>query len=94
MSKYDNYIFLTICEVSYKHYKFTNYSSYPEYCKGMSMVLNGVYTPAKSDKRMINDVIQLLDTVYSLSAEVTGKYIGDYFALDSLKHSDFMNFLN
>ena len=88
MSKYDNYIYLTICEVSLESYKDTNFSTYVEYCKQMSKsLMDGDIS--KRDRRDIEKVVNILDKVFSLSPEDTGGVIADYFSLPSDRHMIF-----
>lgn len=88
MSNYDNYIYLTICETSIQSYKQTNYSSYTEYCKGMNQYLKDGDI-SKRDRRAIENIVVMLDRIFSLNPELTGQYIGDYFGLDSSRHQAF-----
>ena len=88
MSKYDNYIFLSICETSIDFYKPTNFTTYSEFCKGMSKTLK-LRNPNPREQYMIFQIIYMLDKVFFLSDKITGEYIADYFNLPTDKHADF-----
>jgi hypothetical protein len=43
------------------------------------------------DRRHIGKIVEVLDKIFTLSPEVSGKYIGEYFSLNSVRHSEFQN---
>lgn len=84
MSKFDNRVYLTICEVSMECFKRSKFISYVNYCYdfGLSLKTN---TVNKSQARNLEDIIEMLDKIYSMDAETTGKYIFDYFTCDKVR---------
>lgn len=88
MCKYDNYIYLTICEVSLKYYENSNYSTYVEFCKGLHYTLRDGDV-SKRDRRIVEGIVSMLDKVFSLTPELTGQYIGDYFNLTPIRLAEF-----
>ena len=83
---YVNYIYLTICETSLRLYTETKHKTYSEYCKGMSRAIDYKQF-SKLEIRHLVRITEILNTVYSLSKEDTGKYIKDFFDLN--EHEDF-----
>ncbi len=80
MNTYVNHIYLTICEVTLKTYRGTNYQTYLAYCKGMLNTL-GSDTISTRDKRDLLAIYEFLEPIFSLNINETGKHIVDYFAL-------------
>ena len=69
-----------ICEISLTSYGFTNFSTYVEYCKQMSIsLMEGKIS--KRERQHIEKIIEGLDKVFSLTQEETGIVIADYFSL-------------
>jgi hypothetical protein len=88
MSKYDNIIYLAICEASVEFYHKTNFSNYQEYCKGIARSLN-IGSVNSREKMDILTIINSLDKVFSMSSEENGRYLSQYFNLPSNKHAEF-----
>jgi hypothetical protein len=42
-------------------------------------------TVGKSQTRDLNDIIEMLDIIYSMDAETTGKYLFDYFTSEYVR---------
>ena len=78
MNRYENYIYITICEVSLTLFKKTHYLSYKNYCKNMSKSLigNDLSINEKSDLFIISEVIEL---IFSLPKEKISEYITNFF---------------
>ena len=78
MKKYDNYIYLTICELTINMVKGTNYSTYNAYCRGIA---NSIKDDVLSgyELRQMNYLNKMLTLYYGLSLNDTKKYIDAYF---------------
>jgi hypothetical protein len=86
MVKFDNYVFLTICESSLDRFKFSQYSTYYGYCRTLNLSLKS----GNLDKKEIDDVIKItndLILIYGFDDKTCGKYIAEYF--DSDRYVDF-----
>jgi hypothetical protein len=84
MSKFDNRIYLTICEVSMECFKRSKFISYVNYCYDMGLSLK-TNTINKSQTRNLEEIIEMLDKIYSMDAEMTGKYLLNYFTSDNVR---------
>jgi hypothetical protein len=81
MTKYDNFIYLTICEITLKLHKQTGFNSHVSYCRWMGVSL--------SDARVINlvknhtsTISDMLNNIFTMDAETSGIYIANYFILE------------
>jgi hypothetical protein len=88
MSKYDNHIYLTICEASLELFKKSVFLTYLNYCRNLGSALNNDLL-TKNQNRDIIKLIEVLDKIFTLSPEDTGKYIYDYFNLNIEKLIEF-----
>ena len=81
MNKYDNFIYMTICEVTLKLYKQTGFSSHASYCRYIGVSLNDkkIINMVKNHVSTISDV---LDNVFAIDAETSGIYIANFFILE------------
>jgi hypothetical protein len=84
MSKFDNRIYLTICEVSLECFKRSKFISYVNYCYDMGLSLK-TNTVNKSQTRNLEEIIEMLDKIYSMDAEMTGNYLLNYFTSDNVR---------
>jgi hypothetical protein len=84
MSKLDNRIYTTICEVSLERFKKSKFLTYVGYCRdmGVSMNDNSLSRQQKTDLIL---VIEMLQKIYSLDFESIGKYMKDYFNSDNVR---------
>ncbi len=86
MTKFDNYIYLTICETTLELFSKTNFSTYFNYCNNMNLSLkSGVL-----DKREESDIRKIMDDlnlIYYFDNKTCAKYISEYF--DSNRYIDF-----
>lgn len=81
MKKFDNYIFMAICELTMEFYKNTNYQTYSGYCIGFKMALRD----GKLSSKQKDHVIQIgdyLEKVYGLNPKEFGYYVSEYFETD------------
>jgi hypothetical protein len=51
-------------------------------------------TVGKSQTRDLSEVIDMLDIIYSMDAETTGKYLFDYFTSDKVREFEKCVILN
>ena len=79
MVVYENYIYLTICEVSFNSFKTTRFSTYLNYCKSIKQSINS-NDLTKKEMFDINEIFDNLDKIYSLSYNDIGKYILNFFS--------------
>jgi hypothetical protein len=84
MSKFDNRIYLTICEVSMECFKKSKYINYVNYCNNMGLSLKSE-TIGKSQSRDLSEIIEMLDIIYSMDATTTAKYLLNYFSSDNVR---------
>ncbi len=81
MTKLDNYIYLTICEISMDLYSKTKFSTYTNYCRTMSKSIE----TADLDKREMSDmmkIVYMLGLIYGLDTNTSVDYIRNYFKSD------------
>ena len=81
MTKYNNFIYLTICELTLKLYKQTGFSSHASYCRyvGTSLSDKKVVNMVKNHASIISDVLK---NIFAIDAKDCGVYIADYFLLE------------
>lgn len=82
MTKFDNYVFMTICESSIVLFKRSHFSTYVNYCRTLNLSLkSGIL-----DKKETSDIIQIgndLVLIYGFDDETCGKYIAEFFDMDN-----------
>ncbi len=84
MTKFDNHVYIIICEVTLSLHKDTFFSSHIGYCMNMSACMkDGNLT--KKQKEHICKIADVLDLVFSMNAQTTGAYISDYFLLEKFR---------
>lgn len=78
MTKFDNYVFMTICETSFDLFKKSQFSTYVNYCKTLNLSLkSGIL-----DRKETADIIKIssdLVLIYGFDDATCGKYIAEYF---------------
>lgn len=84
MKKFDNHIFMTICEVTLKLYKETRFSTHVNYCGHFSFLIKnnevrGVYL------NHINKITEVLSKIFGMTDDKISFYIYDYFTLNKCK---------
>lgn len=80
---YDNYVYMTICEVTLHMYKQSNFSTHLGFCR----VFKSSLVDYKRDVSKLNygeyikiyEIIKVLEIVFSMDTETMGGYIMDYF---------------
>lgn len=86
MSKFDNFVFMSICEVTLSIYSQTLYTSYSSYCKGILRSLrSGVLSNV--EKRHIIAIYAELEIIYGFETAEANEYIIRYF--ESNRHEEF-----
>ena len=86
MTKFDNYVFMTICETSFDLFKKSQFSTYVNYCKTLNLSLKS----GKLDRKETADIIKIsndLVLIYGFDDETCGRYIAEYFDCD--RYADF-----
>lgn len=82
MVKFDNYVYMTICESTIVSFKKSKFSTYINYCNTLNLSLKS----GDLDKTEIADIIQIsndLVLIYGFDDKMCGKYIADFFDLDT-----------
>lgn len=80
MNNYKNYIYMTICEVSYEcclKTTLVNYQ-YQKYCTDLRIALDHGYLTKKQEKDIIT-ISCIIEKIYGLSVEDTAVLISGYF---------------
>ena len=80
MEKFDNYVFMTICETSIVLFKKSRFSTYGNYCKTLNLSLKS----GELDRKETADIIQIgndLVLIYGFDDKTCGEYIVRYFEL-------------
>ena len=94
MSKFDNRVYLTICDVSMKCFEASKFTNYYNYCCDMNLGLKSNSVVGKSKTIALVEIIKMLDIIYSMDDETTGKYIFDYFSSDKVREFEKCVLLN
>lgn len=93
MSKFDNRIYLTICEISMECFKKSKFINYYNYCSHMGLALR-TNVVGKSQTKDLTEIIETLDIIYSMDAVTTSKYLFDYFTSDRVREFEKCVILN
>lgn len=88
MNKFDNFVMLTICEVSFKQFKKSNYTSFPNYCFGLGYAIRGG-NPSSRERVDLSEVAIMLEKIYGFTFDESGQYIALFFNLDVTRFTDF-----
>ena len=84
MTKFDNHVYMIICDVTLSLHKDTSFSSHIGYCTNMCACMkDGNLSKKQMDH--ICKIADVLDLVFSMNSQTTGAYISDYFLLDKFK---------
>lgn len=90
MNKFDNFVMLTICEVSFKRFIESNYTSFPNYCIGLGYAIRGG-NPSSRERVDLSEIAIMLEKIYGFAFEESGRYITLFFNLDVTRFRDFEN---
>lgn len=83
-TKYDNFIYINICELIYKFFKTTKFSTFHNYCHYLSIkILNDELD--EKDNKVIVFVIKGLDNIFSLRFDESFKYIEKFLIEEKYK---------
>jgi hypothetical protein len=88
VNKYVNYIYLTICEVTLKSIKGTNFISYTTYCKEMAISLKSNNLSSR-DRRTLIAIYDKLDPIFSLNTDEAAIFIVQFFELEPTRLREF-----
>lgn len=77
-SIFDNYVFLTICEITYETFKDSGFSTHANYCRTLGSSLNDNVL-LKKEKRTILAIMDELEALFSMTHEESSMYIVRYF---------------
>lgn len=86
MTKFDNYVYLTICEISLDLFQKTKFATYVNYCRNMNSSLKSGYLDTR-EKTDLKKIIDSLILIYNFDNDTCSKYILEYF--DSERYHDF-----
>ena len=81
MSKLNNYIFLTIAEVTFDTFKNTEFSTYSNYCRNMGMCIRSNNLSTKQ-RMCVNVIFDTLQLIYAFDDKTIGRYVAAYFDLE------------
>lgn len=81
MSKYDNYVYITICEVSFKTFKKSEYTTYNNYCKGLLRSIKENYL-TKREKIDLSVILNEMDLIFGMDENETNRYLLEYLESD------------
>jgi hypothetical protein len=88
MEKFDNYVFMTICETTSELFNKSRFSTYSNYCKTLGLSLkSGVL-----DRKETADIIKIsndLVLIYGFDDTTCGEYIVKFFELDKERLTNF-----
>jgi hypothetical protein len=85
MQKYENHIYLIICEITMNLYKETGFSTHSYYCLHMkACIKDGVFTQKQA--KHICKISDVLEMVFYIDAKKAGIYISDFFNLEKYKN--------
>lgn len=81
MSKFDNHVYLTICEVALERFKESKFLNFTNYCTNIGIELNKGNLSG-SHKNDLSIIIEMLDLVYTMDSETTGAYLNNFFSFN------------
>jgi len=81
VNKLDNYIFYTICEMSYEIFEQTNFTTYRMFCYTLKnyILINEI---SGDEFVAINKICEHLALIYGLDYDTNMAYVGEYFLKD------------
>ncbi len=81
MTKFDNYVFMSICEISLDLFDKSNFSTYLNYCKTLNLSLKSGILDKKETYDIIN-ISNKLILIYGFDEKTCAEYIAKYFDCD------------
>ena len=88
--KFDNYVYLTICEESLKLFKKSYFSTYKNYCNTFYTSMNEGVLSSRENGDLLK-MLDVLDLIYGFDDNQGFKYIMDFFGSD--KKEDFERYV-
>lgn len=82
--KFDNYVYMSICEVTLKTFEETDFTTYAAYCRILSMKIMDRKL-SKRDNAHMFAIYDELTRIYSMDTRTMGRYISDFFMLEKFK---------
>ena len=77
--KYDNFVYMTICEISFDLFKKSKCMTYQNYCNLLKLsILDGKLSGGETSD--IFEIMKVLDKLFSMNDKDTGMYIRNFFA--------------
>ncbi len=83
MQKFDNYVYLSICEITYKIYKSSHFMTYINYCKTLKVSIETNSIDNKETAQIIK-VFNYLSKIYGFSDIESLDYLKKFLKLDTL----------
>jgi hypothetical protein len=83
MKKIESFIFLSICEITVKNYKKTNYLTYINYCNLFRVSINDKSLSAKETQQLIS-ILDYLKKIYGLTDVESIDYILKFLESDNI----------
>lgn len=84
MTKYNNHIYMLICEITLSLYKETNFSTHYSYCSNMCLCLKDRSLSSKQTAHICK-IADALHLVFSMDSLTAGRYISNFFELEKHK---------
>lgn len=78
MSKFDNRVYMVICEISILSYKKTKFSTYFGYCSNMKICLKN-FDMASSQVNDLLNIAYNLEQIFALDPKSITEYINTFF---------------
>lgn len=76
--KYDNFVYMTICEISFDLFKKSKCMTYQNYCNLLKLsILDGKLSGGETSD--IFEIMKVLDKLFSMNDKDTGMYIRNFF---------------
>lgn len=83
MQKFNNYVFLSLCEITYKLYKKSHYMTYVNYCKTFNVSIKTNNLDKKETEHLIK-IFDYIGKIYGFSDAESFDYLVKFFNLDNL----------
>lgn len=88
MKGIENYIFMSICEESFKFFGTTKFVTYTNFCMDFHFaMLDGKFS--FSQRQLMGQLGKMLEKLYAMNNDEIGFYINAYFSLDVQQLANF-----
>lgn len=81
MVKFENYIFLTICEKSYELFKKTKFMTFIAYCNNFKNCFK-LTKFSENELSDINNMVFFIQKIYALKLDESFSYVRNFFIFD------------